>query len=381
MRLEQRDSFLWEFDTTVVRVDGDVVFLDASAFYPESGGQMADHGVLEHSGGTARVIDVQLVDGKVAHRVEGDIPNGTVHAKVDGARRREHMSLHTGQHLLSKALFDVGAETVSARLGETAATIDTDQPVTLKTARACAERVQAVVDEDRVIRTLYPNAEQLSALSLRRAPKVQDGIRIIDVDGFDQTPCGGTHCTRTGQVGLVHVTDVQSHKGGSRITFVAGSRSRRYLLQHSDALRSLGQHLKCPPMEVAAAVTKLERQLREARESLGVARTGWANAIVSTFESTALVVHTFEGLDRDTLRSVASKLAQGSRLVALSSIEGGAQHTIIARGPDADVNCGALLREVAKQLGGGGGGRPEKAEGRVQADANWVAAVQRALES
>lgn len=373
MRLEQRDSFLWELETRVESVHGAGVVLRESVFYPESGGQMADHGVLEHSGGVARVIDVQLVDGRVVHTIEGDVPGqgSKVTGRIDGARRREHMSLHTAQHMLSCALADIGRETVSARLGESAATIDTDQPVSMDEAREAADRVQAIVDEDREIRTLYPSSDELAAMKLRRMPKVTTGIRIIEVDGFDTTPCGGTHCTRTAQVGLVHVTDVQSHKGGSRITFVSGPRARRYLLQHSALLRSVADGFKCPPDEVSAAVEKQEAQLRAAREALGVARAGWASAIVAGVGDEPVIVRTFSGLDRDTLRAVATKLATGSRVVALSSVEGDAQHVIIARGEESSVDCGNVLREVAKALGGGGGGRPEKAEGRVPVDADW----------
>lgn len=372
-RLEQSDSFLWEFESDVLETQGNVITLRESAFYPESGGQMADHGVLEHANGVARVVDVQLMDGRVAHTIEGAVPpvGSKVAGRIDGARRHEHMSLHTAQHMLSRALAEVGRHTVSARLGESAATIDTDQPTSLQEARDAAERVQAVVDADREIRTLYPSPPELAAMKLRRAPKVEEGIRIIEVDGFDLTPCGGTHCTRTAQVGLVHVTDVQSYKGGSRITFVSGPRARRYLLQHSTMLRAVAEGFKCPPDEVGAAVEKSETQLRAAREALGVARAGWASAIVSGVGDAPVVVQTFSGLDRDTLRTVATKLATGSRVIALSSLEGGAQHVIIARGEESSVDCGKVLREVAKTLGGGGGGRPEKAEGRVPVDADW----------
>ena len=376
MRLEQRDSFLWSFESEVVDIAGDRLFLSESAFYPESGGQMADHGVLEHAAGVARVVDVQLVDGRVAHAIEGEAPpiGAKVAGRIEGARRREHMSLHTAQHMLSRALADEGFETVSARLGESAATIDTDRALTHEVAREAAERVQGVVDEDREIRTLYPNADELAAMKLRRTPKVTQGIRIIEVAGFDLTPCGGTHCTRTAQVGLVHVTDVQSYKGGSRVTFVSGSRSRRWLLAHSAALRDLAARFKCPPEEVMAAVEKQDAQLRASREALGVARAGWASAIVAGVGEAPLIVETFTGLDRDTLRSVATKLATGSRVVALSSIEGDAQHVIVARGEASSVDCGKVLREVAKTLGGSGGGRPEKAEGRVPVEGDWRAA-------
>ncbi|WP_075097708.1 alanine--tRNA ligase-related protein [Sandaracinus amylolyticus] len=163
VRLEQEDALLAEFDATVVEHsrhgERSSLVLDRSAFYPESGGQMADRGLLAG----ARVLDVQIDDhGRVHHVVEGPLPaiGASVHGAIDVARRRVHMALHTAQHLLSRALVEVsGAETVSSRLGESVCTIDVDRDGIAEARIAEAESfVHRVIDEDRVVRAWFPTS-------------------------------------------------------------------------------------------------------------------------------------------------------------------------------------------------------------------------------
>ncbi|HZI05353.1 MAG TPA: alanyl-tRNA editing protein, partial [Archangium sp.] len=221
-RLYYSDPFLFRFTGRVLAHGAwngaPSVVLDRSAFYPEAGGQMADRGVL---GG--RVLrDVQVDDAGVVHHVL-ELPEGTglpevgaeLSGELDRVRRRTHMALHTGQHMLSRALVDVAnAHTVSSRLGETLCTIDVDLDVLDERRVAEAEAlVNSIIDDDIVIRAFFPTPEELAALPLRRAPKVTDNIRVIQMGDFDVSPCGGTHCTRSAQVGMVRVLGVERYKG------------------------------------------------------------------------------------------------------------------------------------------------------------------------
>src|SRR4051812_44429584 len=212
--LYHRDPLLLSFDAKVAGVSGDVVILEETAFYPEAGGQMADRGVLAGR----KIVDVQVDDaGVVQHKLEagaavsvGDI----VHGDVDKARRKQFMALHTAQHMLSRALIDeAGAETVSARLGESVCTVDVDAPMVSDAKLAKAEALtNSVVDDDLPIRSWFPSADELRALPLRRQPKVSENVRVVEVKGFDVSPCGGTHCVTTAQIGLVRVTGVEKYK-------------------------------------------------------------------------------------------------------------------------------------------------------------------------
>jgi len=383
-RLYWADARRFVFDAKVVSVqsDGDVV-LDATCFYPEAGGQMADHGTLVFGDKSARVVDVQLDGDVIHHFLTGPLPEAgaTVRGEVDASRRLEHMALHTGQHLLSRALFDVAeARTLSARLGESGATLDLDRTLSARQRDEAEARVNQVIDEARPIRAFFPTDAELDALDLRRAPKVADGIRAVLVEEFDATPCGGTHCGNTSEVGQLVLRDVSSHKGGVRVLFSAGIRARRELAETRAQMRALADRFTCASADVAAAIAKVERQLAEARESLGVARSGWADAVADTLASTpSPVIRSFDGLDRETLRALATKLATADRVALLAAASAEGTALVAMRGPESDFDCGAFVSRLAKACGGGGGGRPQRAEGKLPGDTDFEDAATRAL--
>jgi len=333
VRLYMDDPWLSRFDAEVLahaEHDGrPSLLLDKSAFYPESGGQMADRGTLAE----LALLDVQVDDdGRVHHMLEGALPpvGAQVRGEVDRARRRIHMAQHTAQHLLSRALLtEAGAETVSSRLGENLCTIDVQLPKLDEAAVARAEAlVNAVVDDDLEIRAWFPDADELAQLPLRRRPKVTEDIRVVAVGDFDFTPCGGTHCTRSAQVGLLRIAGLERYKGKMRVTFHAGGRARAHLFAHADALAGLATRFTCGPLDVESSVDALERTLTQ----------------------------------------------RADRVVFLATPMGDALHAIVARGADADFDCGAFFRAL-KERGGKGGGRPERAEGRLPGDADWPAVV------
>jgi alanyl-tRNA synthetase len=387
-RLYYDDPLLLDFTATVVGhgalAGAPTVLLDRSAFYPESGGQMADRGRL---GGVA-IADVQVDDdGLVHHLLDGaallDV-GASVTGQVDRARRRGHMALHTGQHMLSRALTDLAfAATVSARLGETTCTIDVDRETLDERLVAEAEAlVNAVIDDDAPIRAFFPTPAELAALPLRRAPKVADNIRVIAIGDLDVSPCGGTHCTRTAQVGLLRVTGIERYKGKARVTFSAGPRARRELRDEAAVLRDLGAAFTCGPRDVPTAVEKLRRELGDAREALGHARGRLADAAATDLAAAAATdpdhraVAVLDDTGIEILRRVAGRVTVTPAAVAfLASRADSGLAVLISRGSASRFDCGAFLKRVAAAAGGRGGGRPEHAEGRLPADADWPALV------
>jgi alanyl-tRNA synthetase len=401
-RLYFADPFLTRFTGRVLghgRWQGaPSLVLDRSAFYPEAGGQMADRGVL----GGRPVLDVQVDEAGVVHHLLGGLEAGGGEAGGGGAlpgprealegevaweRRREHMALHTAQHMLSAALLEVaGAATVSSRLGETLCTIDVDLDVLdeAKVAEAAA-LVQRVVDRDVPIRAFFPTPAELAALPLRKPPKVTDNVRVVQVGDFEVSPCGGTHCTASGQVGLLRVLSVERYKGKGRVSFSAGPRARRELLQEAGVLRGLAKDFSCGPLDVPAGVERLRRELTDTREALGAARArlaeGVAEALLAGLEREPgrPAVAVLDG-GADLLRAVAARLTVRPGAVALlagRTPEG--TPVLAARGPGSDFGCGAFLKKAAEAAGGKGGGRPEHAEGRLPAGVDWEAVVRGVL--
>lgn len=398
-RLHHDDPLLLSFEA-IVAAHGQhggspSILLDRTAFYPESGGQMADRGAL----GGARVIDVQVDDaGLVHHLIEGELPavGAAVSGAIDRDRRRLHMALHTAQHMLSRALVDIArAETVSARLGETACTVDVEVTKESGSDAALSERhlaeaedlVNSLVDDDLLVRAFFPSPDELRALPLRRAPKVTDNVRVVDIGGFDVSPCGGTHCTRTAQVGLLHISGMERYKGKFRVTFNAGRRARRELSTSGEALRAVARELTCGPSDVGGAVEKLRRELAENRdaakrysERLAEASAGELLARAAATGSPH-VVGAFEDVGVDFLRAVGARVA-AERAAGVALIAGrapGGTSVLVARGASSTFDCGAFLKRAAAASGGRGGGKPDRAEGRLPAEVDWPALVNELL--
>ena len=184
------------------------------------------------------------------------------------------MAQHTAQHALSRALLDVaGAATVSSRLGAAICTIDVDRAEVPEREIARAEDlVNAIVLDDVPVRALFPTAEELAQMDLRRAPKVTANVRIIEIEGFDLSPCGGTHCTRSGQIGVVRVTGVERYKGKIRVSFHAATRALTDARLTEATLASLAADLTCGLLDVGSAVARLRADLKTRTDALATLR-------------------------------------------------------------------------------------------------------------
>src|SRR5262245_22799424 len=223
-RLYYDDPYEREFDATVVRVQPyatpegaaarHAVYLDRTAFYPTTGGQPFDTGTL----GASRLVDViDDESGDVVHIVEGALPRvgETVHGAVDWPRRFDHMQQRKGQHVLSAAFVRLfGVKTISFHLGSDASTIDLAREMTPKEIAAAEDEANRVVWEDHPVTIRYASAEEAAAMPLRKEPKRSGTLRLIDVDGFDLSACGGTNVSRTGAIGAVAVAPWERVQGG-----------------------------------------------------------------------------------------------------------------------------------------------------------------------
>ena len=382
-RLYHADAFLRSFRGRVV-AHGEhrgrpSVILDATAFYPEAGGQMADHGTF---GGVA-VVDVQADDaGAVLHVLDGALP--PVGAELDGViewtRRRVHMALHTGQHLLSRALIEVAAaETVSARLGETGCTIDvTRDPVPERELAAAEALANAIIDDDLPVRAWFPEPGELASLPLRREPKVASEVRVVAIGDFDYSPCGGTHCARSAQIGSIRVLGAERYKGMTRIHFASGARARGLLGEHSELLARLARELTCSTGEVPAAVDKLRRSLADSRADVAATREQLASALAERLAASPAAEVIAVVPDAALLRPLAGRLVAAGKDALLAAVTPDGTQVLLARAAGSSLDCGALLRKLAQATGGRGGGKPDRAEGRLPIPAgavDWPASI------
>jgi alanyl-tRNA synthetase len=355
--------------------------LDRTIFYPESGGQLADTGTLAVGDRTFHVEDVQVDDeGTIHHLVTEPLEGaagGPVRGSIDATRRRDHMAQHTAQHALSRALVDVArAETVSSRLGATSCTIDVEGALAERDVARAEDLVNAVVTGDVVVRQHFPTADELARMPLRRPPKVASNVRVIEIEGFDFSPCGGTHCTRSGQIGLVRVVGLEKYKGGWRVTFHAGKRALDDVRRKDAVLADLAREFTCGPLDVSGAVGKLRNELKARTDALSTTRGELVELLADRVlgahppdaGGTTRVALLREHDDLGMLRALAGRLAARGDVVAFCAAPdpaSGDWSIVVQRGASTSFDCGAWLKSVAAAHGGRGGGRPERAEGRL----------------
>ena len=398
-RLYYSDSFLRHFTGVVTEVrerpdNGGgprwQLSLDRTAFYPTSGGQPFDTGVLRatHSGSPVREVPVEQVEedeeGAVWHCARQPVDVGTpVEGRINWERRFDHMQQHTGQHLLS-AVFqqELQAPTVSFHLGEESSTIDL---AVAPPSQACLERIEhianEIIAEDRPVSVhsvARTEAEaMLAAGKLRKLPDREGSIRLIDIQEIDQNACGGTHVRSTGQIGGLQVRRVEKVSRGVRAEFVCGLRAIRTARADAMTLTETAALLSTGANELPVAVGRLladakagakERQkLREELAALQGAQLAAAEPIENGLR---LAVRGWKDRDRDYVKMLASQTVSATPGTAaiFSARETDPVRVFVARSQDLQFDCGRLLREALAQFGLRGGGSPSLAQGDVPAD-------------
>jgi alanyl-tRNA synthetase len=371
-RLYHEDAYTRRFDATVVahaaHKGETAIVLDQTAFYPEAGGQLGDRGVIS---GLAVRDTQELDDGTIVHLVTGELPavGARVEGELDWARRRQHMAQHTAQHLLSGTLLDrAQAPTASARLGESALTIDAARDRIPEAELAAAEDLaNDLIDDDLAIRAWFPTADELASMKLRRDPKVSADIRVVAIGDFDFSPCGGTHCARTSQLGALRIIGAERYKGMTRVTFTAARKARAELFTRDQVLRGLATQFSCGPAEVPAAIDKLKRDVESSATELTALRGRLANAIIASIPGTGAAIASIPG-DAELLRSVAAKLVAAGRDAILCAPEPGGATVVLFRAEGSSLDCGALWKRIVAKSNGRGGGRAERAEGRLTSE-------------
>jgi alanyl-tRNA synthetase len=388
-RLYYSDSHLIEFDARVVdvteRVSGwAAIVLDRTAFYPTGGGQPSDTGTLNG----ARVVEcIDDGDNGVLHVVQGMMPSrgAVVQGRVDWSRRLDHMQQHTGQHILSQAFVNLfNAATKSFRVLETSCEIDVDlnNPATEIIERA-VELANNVVWEDRAIEIRNVTSAEAAELPLRKESARDGELRLIEIEGFDLTPCGGTHAYRTGEVGIIAVRSWERAKGLTRIEFVAGTRALadyRKANQSAREVAALFSTGRDDAPHVAAQMVEEHKELnRRIRVLEELAAEVEAEKLLAD-ASQGVVVQVFNGRDAESLKKLAHALIAKSGVVALlASRDKDTARLVFARSADALGDMSVLMREACAMLDGRGGGKPELAQGGGKNVAKLDSALTHAL--
>ena len=371
-KLYYEDSYLREFPATVLSCEpaGEVwkVLLDQTAFYPEGGGQPADHGVLKTPAGEISVTDVHEKNGAVVHTCTAPVEAGAVvTGTLDWARRFDHMQQHSGEHIISGVLCRLyHCDNVGFHLGAETVTIDYNVEISWEQALEAERLANETVWADREVEITYPSPEELAALDYRSKKEIAGQVRIVEFPEADRCACCGTHVTSAGQVGLIKVLSCQKFREGVRMEILCGARALRYLSGTYDQARAIGQRLSVKPLETLAAVERLEAELAAGKERIAdLEQTAFA-AMAAEQAGRGDVLLFQSPMRPDSLRRLADAVGKScGGLAAVFSGEGEKWSYALVRADGADI--ASLVKELNRTLQGRGGGRNGFAQGSVSA--------------
>jgi len=273
LRLYRDDPLLLEFDARVEAVEGKGphwrVILDRTAFYPEGGGQPADHGSLD----AIPVIDVQEEGDRVLHFTTAPLTKGrTVRGQVNATRRRDFMQQHTGQHIISASFWkESSLVTQSVHMGENETTIDLGaSEIAENLLERVTRRVDAVIAADMPMSAVEAAPEELPRFTLRKPPPVASVVRLVRIGDFDCVGCCGLHLSSTGPVRLALCTGWERIRGQVRTHWQIGDRAVAYLEERLRILGDLRKHLATRDKELAESVRRLQEGNTDLRGRVGL---------------------------------------------------------------------------------------------------------------
>jgi len=399
-RLYYHDSFLYNFDAevrSVVETPRPGLILDQTAFYPTSGGQVHDTGWLISPDGKFAVTEVaDTEDGHIVHYLEAPLkgvqPGARVRGEIDPARRRGHMQQHSAQHVLSSAFVRLfGMATVSFHMADDYCSIDLDTPSLGKDQVESAERLaNEIMIEDRPVDVRYVTRDAAEKLGLRKLPPAErDQLRLIDIRDWDLTACGGTHVSRTGQIGGILLRKTEKVRHGYRVEFVAGQRAvstaRRDFSTLTETAAMFSAGIYDVPQQARKSLDEirlLRKQREQSQEELAAAQAAALLAETPESQGRKLVVRTFSDRDLNFLKLLAQKLTrQSPAAIALLATESPQPALVFAQSAGQPYDMGALLKDTLAKLGGRGGGSKDLAQGGAPHSEGLTAALDAAAQT
>ena len=372
VKLYYENAFTQDFTAVVESCGavkgGFVVVLDRTAFYPEGGGQPADHGTL----GEARVLDVHEKDGVVTHLCDRELPVGAaVSGRIDWARRFDHMQQHSGEHIVSGMLCSTfHCDNVGFHMGADVVTIDYNADITWEQVLEVEQRANAYIWEDHPVHIWYPSPAELAALPYRSKKELTGAVRITEFPGADMCACCGTHVERSGQVGLVKFLSYQKFRDGVRLELLCGRRAADYLSACWEQARQIGQSLSVKPEASFPAVSRMQAELLHTKERAArLEEQSFAHtaAEYAGKGDTVLVTGPLEG---DGARRLCDAVAQtcGGRCAVFAGEDGAYRYAVIHTGQDIRP----LVKDMNDTLHGRGGGRDGFAQGSAACTAEEI---------
>lgn len=389
-RLYYDQSYLQEFQSRPVFTEkrGDLwyVELEQTAFYPTSGGQPHDTGSLN----SIAVIDVVEEDERILHVLASDPGEGMMTGRIDWQRRFDFMQQHSGQHILSQAFLQrLEAMTIGFHLTETTLTIDLDvQKISDEDIVWVEDEANRVIWSDKRIISQWCDDEKLAGLPLRKPPKVDKDIRVVEVEGYDWSPCGGTHVRCTSEIGLIKIRRWERSKGVTRVEFLCGWRAladyrfkNRFSLQMAADLSVKDRDLPEAWQRQRELLKEADQHIRHLGAELLAHQAEGLLEQAERWGEIAVICRKLPELDFADLKQLSLHLAHRDQTVALLALADGSPQFAFSRSAELnEVQLNQLLKRLFAEIPGKGGGTPQTVQGMVADAAQLDAFLRRAGE-
>ena len=372
----EADAYRREADAVILAAEPDgrgagKLALDGTVFYPEGGGQPADHGTLTLPDGTRlTVTDVHEQGGVIWHRVDAlpdtAAPGTAVTGRIDWAWRFDKMQQHTGEHILSGILHQMfGAENVGFHIGSDAVRMDTSVPISAEGLREAELAANRIVWQNVPVLITYPTREELTRMTYRSKKEIEGQVRIVTIPGADVCACCGTHTAATGAVGQIKILAAENYKGGVRLSIVCGERALLAAQAMRQRQADIGALLSAKPSETAHAVHRVYDEYTALKFAHFGLCSELFDALAAQVAPGADAIRIVPGLDPDGLHRLAARLSEATTglCAALTANEKGTGYCLAQAGGDVR----ALTKALNTALNGRGGGKPGICQGSCAA--------------
>lgn len=357
-----------EFEATVVSCvknkDRYEVVLDGTYFYPEGGGQPADHGKIDD----ANVFDVHDKDNEVVHYCDKEVECGKkVKAWVDMERRHRLMQQHSGEHIVSGLIHKhFGYDNMGFHMGSDCITIDFNGPLTADDLKLVEKEANEAIYRNFDTNIFYPSPEELEKLEYRSKKALEGDVRIVNFKDCDTCACCGLHVVKSGEIGIIKITGSQNYKGGTRVTMLAGKQAREDYAVKDSIVHGISNLLSAKPYETKEAVERLMKERNEIKEQLVAAKKQiFELKRDSVKDDETCAVFFEENMEPFELRLFAEMLLEKvpSAAVFSGNDEEGYKYAV----GSTKTDMSAFIKEANKALGGRGGGRGNIMQGAFTA--------------
>ena len=368
-KLYYEDCHLSNFSAQVMSCEetdkGYAVTLNATAFYPEGGGQACDLGTLNG----VRVTDVREKGEQIIHLCDAPLEVGAeVEGVIDYERRFDLMQQHSGEHIVSGIIHErFGYHNVGFHMGAELVTIDFDGPIPAEVLAEIELEANRAVWGNTALHIWYPSEEELPTVGYRSKRALPWPVRVVEVPGYDKCACCGTHVAQTGEIGMIKLFSCVKFHEGVRIEMACGGRALRYLTAAYEQNRQVSQAFSAKIMETGEAARRMNEQLAaEKFRAAGLQKQVFA-AIAAECKGAGNVLRFEDHLTPVQVRELCDAIGAicgGVAAVFSGSDEEGYSYCLMERGGDLR----SFNKAMTAALCGRGGGKPEYQQGSVKAE-------------